>query len=114
MKVPNFKPTKWQLHYCNHCKYTDSSTRSYCSREGHNVSTSLNVPFFVPDMEFTWVGQKWSGLKSVMMNKSYSLSASRLEKIIKGCGIEPGGKLPNKWWMFSKVGSSLSIIMLDE
>lgn len=114
MKMPKFKPTKWKLQCCTTCNSTYSKIGYYCREGKHTVQEKENIPFFVPDMEFVWVGQKWSSVQSKVMNKTYTISASRLEKIIKGPGIQPGGKIPNKWWMYSKVGSSLSLTILDE
>lgn len=114
MKMPKFKPTKWKLHFCSNCNATNSHVSYYCREGKHVVQEKDNIPFFVPDMEFVWVGQKWSSLQSKIMNRTFTVSASRLEKIIKGCGIQPGGKIPNKWWIYSKVGSALSLMLLDE
>lgn len=107
MKTPNFKPTKWKIQRCLDCQRTSVYG---CGTETHKTIELNNIPFFVTDMKFKWIGPNWSCLNLDKLGQNFMLSASKLEKIIKGCGIEPGGKIPNQFWMFAKVGSSATIV----
>ena len=110
MNVPKFKPTKWKLYYCLECKQLNTrGGRYYCTENKHHISDFENVPFFVSDMKIKHFWGKWSELRSDKMDKNFSLSASKLKEIIFGCGIGSGGQIPNQWWMYNKVGGSLTI-----
>ena len=109
MNIPKFKPTKWKLYHCLECKRIDSDKAHYCSNSKHNIAEIDNVPFFVSDMEIKHFWGKWSELKSDKMGRTFSLSSSKLEKVIFGCGIQAGGKISNQWWMYAKVGGSLTV-----
>ncbi len=105
MKMPKYKPTKWKMRYCIECK--SFLPRWKCKE--HTIIERDNIPFFVPDMRFEYLGAKWSRLKSDKMNDTFSISASKVHDIVMGCGVLPGGHIPNQWWMWAKVGGSTTL-----
>ena len=103
MKMPKFKPTKWKVSFCMNHK------ESFPSTWGHkecDIVERDNIPFFVPDMKFKYLGAKWARLKSDKFKQEFDISASKVHEVIMGCGIEPGGNVPNQWWIWVKVGNS--------
>ena len=111
MKIPKFKPTKWKLYFCSDCRVMRHTKTAYCVDQTHNIQEVENVPFFIPDIEIDYVS-KWTGLKSELTKRHFTILPSRFEKVIMGCGIKPGGKIPNQWWMYSKCGTSLSLMWI--
>lgn len=107
MKMPKFKPTKWKLDYCLDCK-TIIGRYGWNCRNKHKVVQRDNIPFFIKEMQITHFG-KWSGLKATMPKETFSISRTNIGKIVLGCGIEPEGYIRDQWWMWCKVGSSLSL-----
>jgi len=109
MKMPKYKPTKWKVKYCLGCKHPVGKY-SYCERREHNVIERENVPFYVPDMRITGLGYKgWAYLSSEKMNEEWNMSPSNLETIVLNYGVGLKGALPNRWWMWCKVGSAYSL-----
>jgi hypothetical protein len=105
MKIPKYKPTKWKLKYCMDCNVINPGW----THRNHNIVERPNTPFFVPDMKFVHVASKWSLLRSEKMSQTFSISASKLHEIVTGCGVKSGGFIPNQWWMWAKVGGSVTI-----
>lgn len=110
MKMPKFKPTKWKLDYCLGCKKIVGRYGWFCKNE-HKVVQRDNVPFFIKEMKITYFGE-WSSLESIKPSEKYVISRTNLGPIVLKCGIEPGGYIRDQWWMWRKVGSSLSITWL--
>lgn len=111
MKAPDYKPTKWDVHSCLTCmhRYHSDKPYEYCVKSNHKVLKRPNVPFFMKEMQIDGVWYKgWWHVKG-QGEESFVISPQNTEKIIKGCGIEPGGYVRNQWWMFCKVGSAMSL-----
>lgn len=109
MKIPKYRLTKWKIKYCADCNIFDPGW----AHKKHNIVERQNIPFFVPDMKFIYVASKWSLLRSEKMSQTFRISASKLHEIVMGCGVEPGGRVSNQWWIWAKVGGSLTIKWLS-
>lgn len=83
----------------------------WCEKNSHVREQQYNVPFIVPDMEITSFG-KWTSLKSKKMNSTFSIARSKFKDIVMGCGVLPGGKIPNQWWRYTNVGSESTLAWL--
>lgn len=107
--MPKYKPTTWKLHYCVECKRLTERTY-WCVRSKHNILEKPNVPFVIPDLEIDYQTRKgWTVVKSNKMKETFYISPTEFVPVLKGCGVEPGGRINNQWWMWTKKGSSLSL-----
>ena len=114
-QLPKFKPTKWKIPYCEECKIAlDSSwERRRCESKKHNIIERDNIPFFVPDMKIHGFGSKgWVEVRSDILNDQFYISPTKLEHIILEYGIEKGGELNGRWWIWAKVGGSFTIAQI--
>ncbi len=108
MSVPKYKPTKWDVCYCDKCKWATISLSWSCQINKHIVVPQLNTPFFIEDFKITGVGYKnWWKVESSQRNGL--ISPTEFEKIILGCGVAVNGHILNQWWMYCKKGNSLSL-----
>jgi len=125
--MPNFKPTKWRVDTCQDCFlkalkdehswYKENGIPDIimswsCGKEGHNIIQRDNMPFFIPDMQIVGIGYKgWINLKS-NMGKAYSLGPTKLQEVIFNAIIDKG-HITNQWWMYCKLGSSMSVRLVQ-
>jgi len=113
-KMPEYKPTKWQMRFCSTCDPQFKSISSdWCKNQKHIISAVDNIPFVVPDIQITHLGYKgWAYLKSNLLKQKYYLSPTNLENVIFKVGIGKNGLIENQWWIWCKVGSSFSLKVL--
>lgn len=104
MKVPKYTKTKWKVYQCQSCKRINTEyPLPYCKSENHKVIELDNIPFFVPDMKITGFSYDgWANMRSDALDREFQLSPGYIRKIIVSFGVEPGGKLSNRWWMWTK------------
>ncbi len=112
MSMPKFKPTKWKLQHCRDCKEHYYSW--LCKKKNHTLIERDNVPFFIEHMTLTRFGGKWSTLSSEKPKATYMISRSNFGPLAIKCGIEPGGHIRNQWWIWCKVGGSISLKWLPQ
>ena len=93
------------LEYCDNC---NSRYNYWCGKNNHKKVERPNIPFIIPDLKITYLG-KWVRLTSEKMNKKYDMSQSKFQEVVLGCGVKPGGNIPDQWWMISNVGGSLTL-----
>jgi len=127
LMMPGFKPTKWTIDTCQDCFlkamqdergwYKENGVPDVimswsCSKEKHNIIKRDNIPFFIPDMQITGIGYKgWIRLKS-NMGRAYDLGPTKLQEVIFNAIIDKG-HINNQWWMYCKLGSSMSIRLIQ-
>ena len=91
------------------CKTCNGNKYSYwCSRHNHSKGKQFNVPFIVPDMQIISFG-KWTLMESKKMNKKFTISRTKIGQVLVGCGVKPGGLIPNQWWKYSNIGGTWSL-----
>ena len=111
MNLPKFTPTKWKIKFCLKCKCRESWQ---CRREEHEIIEIENVPFFIPKVKILRCGwHGWWTLESDLTKEIFPVSASNMEPIVLKNGIEPNGEINNRWWMWCKMGGSLSLKMMQ-
>lgn len=114
MKMPKYRKTKWKVRCCKKCGIYFPKW-AWCKSGEHEIVELDNVPFFVPDMKILHFGFKgWAKLESKILGQRFNLSPSHVDKVTIEYGVEPGGGLPNRWWMWAKIGGSASLKQVDD
>ena len=110
---PKYKPTKWKIDFCADCKQVIKGGRWELQRhKDHTMLERPNVPFKIPDLKV--IGHySWIRAESKKLKEKFEISPTEVTRIIMGPGIEPGGLIPNQWWMWTKKGSSMSLKWLE-
>ncbi len=100
---------QYSLESISYCKTCNVKHNHWCVRSNHPKEEKLNVPFIIPDLRVKYISGKWVRLRSDIMNKEFEISGSKFQPIVLGCGIQPGGLIPNQWWINTSMGGVLTI-----
>lgn len=104
--IPKIKGSLREVELCHQC---GGNWRYWCSRSGHQKIKQFAIPFLIPDLQVYRMTGKWVYVRSEKLQETFCLSPSKFQKVVMGCGIEPGGGLANQWWIKTSVGGSSTL-----